>query len=174
MPLLSLTDLEYAFFGQSPDLASAQYAFYLAAYQAGASAANIMTRGTELGYTESTTLSFATTTTLADVTGMAVTVTVGTRPIIIEAYIPVSTVNAGGRSRLAILESSTPLNLADTSQINASGTSGTINARARLGGASQPSAGSHTYKLQGAVVTATAGTLAAGATFPMFIRVVEC
>lgn len=127
------------------------------------------TAGQELGYAESTTLSLSTTTSLQDLSGLTTTVTVGTRPIEVHGYVPVSTVGAAGRSRLGVIESTTTLQLADTGQTGSSTTSGTLNVWARLA----PSAGSHTYKLQGACVTASSGTMSSGSTFPAFIRVVE-
>lgn len=127
-------------------------------------------RGVELGYAEITT-SFAGTTastTDQDVTGLSVTVTVGSRPIeIIVSAGRFSNDSTGGTS-VKIKEGATTLGVMQ----NASGAGVNVPCfrRIRL----NPSAGSHTYKLTIACIGAAGTpTLVALATDPASISVCE-
>lgn len=127
--------------------------------------------GTELGYAENTGLSGSTTTTLSDVSGLTTTVTIGTRPIRIEAVIAANSITGGtGRCEIDIVEGSTTLGIGLSGTASATTVVGTVRATARLA----PSAGSHTYKVQARVASATSGSYSSGATFPAYIQVVEC
>lgn len=127
--------------------------------------------GRELGYAEVTNFSgVATNTSLADVAGLTITITVGSRPIFLEAYMPFNNITTGtGRAQIVIVEGGTTIQIGATPNIAASANAGSIRVGIRLA----PSAGSHTYKVQANVVTATAGSYTSGATFPAYIRAVE-
>jgi hypothetical protein len=130
---------------------------------------NLASRNVELGTATSTTLSQALTTTPVDLTGLTKTVTVGSRPILVSAIVPVSSVGAAGRTRILILEDGGTVQIGDSAALTASGQTGTLECSVRLA----PAAGSHTYKLQGATVTAASGALTSGATFPAQIVITE-
>lgn len=126
--------------------------------------------GQELGYAEVLNYStVATSTTPGDAAGLAVTVTTGTRPIFVEAFMPSTAVNAAGRSRMSILEGATVLQLGDSCSVASGLVTGCLCISVRL----TPTAGSHTYKIQMATVIAASGSYTSGATFPAYIRVVE-
>lgn len=135
------------------------------------------TSGTELGYTEVTNYSaVAVTSSLADCAGLSVTVTVGSRPIFVQAYIPATSLTfsaANARFEMALLESSTILQLADTPGKSASSGSAIVGGSVFCAVRLAPSAGSHTYKVQVKAFGTTAASYTSGATFPAFIRVVE-
>jgi hypothetical protein len=136
--------------------------------------------GRELGYAELTSNfnvaadTFGTTP--QDITGLAVTVTVGTRPIeIVAAGTFLTKTNSGGTVNLLIAEGATVLAF---TTFKAASTDQQVPAlcRVRLGGAKQPSAGSHTYKAQLQNGDGTAGStaqLGASANGPAALSVVE-
>jgi hypothetical protein len=107
-------------------------------------------------------------TTVVDLTGLTVTVTVGTtRYLKITGYLPSwSSTNATAYATLTIVESSTTLN-------SATGSTPTIGSGTVLSAVAvvTPSSGSHTYKLQLGSVTAGTVTMSASATSPAFILV---
>ena len=129
--------------------------------------------GRELGYAEITSsfTQVAAATTDYDITGLSVTVTVGTRPILLEAYLPtVAHTVANSTVILRVYEGATLLQVVtEATPATGGALSGARIARVRLA----PSAGSHTYKA--VIRTQTAGTITvtAGTTGPAFIRVVE-
>jgi hypothetical protein len=132
---------------------------------------NTQSGGAELGYAEATASQNFTTGTAADATGLTTTVTVGTRPIYIEGYVSDVTLNAVTFSAMAIAEDGTIIGIAYFNHtVSAQGTPLTIKRRRA------PSAGSHTYKLQGFRGSSGTSTwnMDAGSAFaPGFIRVVE-
>ena len=129
--------------------------------------------GAELGYAEITS-SFTTTTINADVdvTGLSVEVTVGTRPIFVEAFIPVvshSTTTAT-LIGLKLFEDATQLQSVNgLTPTTASASGGSRRAPARLA----PTAGAHTYKAAARQNVTGTLTFFAGATQPAYIRVTE-
>lgn len=133
-------------------------------------------RGVELGYAQITTS--ATSTTLnsnvaddtGDVSGLSVTVTVGTRPIVIRAWASRFFCDTTTSAAIAVLmEGDTTLSFARYDQ-HASASEGVpMVIESRLA----PSAGSHTYKVTLTVLSAATATIAAAATAPAFIQVVE-
>lgn len=123
--------------------------------------------GVELGYAEITTT--ATATTEADVAGLAVTVTVGTRPILVKMGCgQLYNNNASGYAIVQLKEGATTLAGWTWGTGVASVQSGYFR-EARL----SPTAGSHTYKvtLQGFIAGTT--TISASSTQPAYIQVVE-
>jgi hypothetical protein len=127
--------------------------------------------GAELGYA-AITASVTNTggTAAADVSGLSITVTVGTRPIIVKFRgAGLSNSAAHGGSFVTINEGGTVLG-----QGNASDPIATVvdqaNAEARL----TPSAGSHTYKVRIGSVFSGNTTVIAAPTFPAYIQAIEC
>lgn len=138
-----------------------------------------MSSGKELGYAEVTSSLTTTVTTDAnrvDASGLIITVTVGTRPIILEFYGWVwnTTLNSGVSIFLvenaAGNSNNTPI-LQKANMISAGIASASIpfNLRARLA----PSAGSHTYKVMFAAITSGTATIFGSSVAPLaqsFIR----
>lgn len=133
-------------------------------------------RGTELGYAESTT-TFSQASAVQnqdyDVTGLSVTVTVGSRPINVRAYLPTLT-NSGASLNLTVALYEGATQLQATSKLapaTAGGGAGDAKPEVRL----NPSAGSHTYKVT--IRTASAGAPTISSVVPTgtaaFIQVVE-
>jgi hypothetical protein len=130
--------------------------------------------GAELGYAEITS-SFAqaavANNTILDVPGLSTTVTVGSRPILVMAFISQLYSSSVGQMNLRIYEGTTMLTAAVAEVSTASRGDG-VAAMVRLA----PSAGSHTYKasiLKSAGTTPSDLTAIAGGILPAFIRVVE-
>lgn len=128
--------------------------------------------GVELGYAERTS-NFATSTSAApyaDVTGLSITITVASRPIMLkfwsgQGYHAV----AGGAGQIRIQEGTTELALAAPSGSGAN-EAGPIVAMRRIA----PSAGSHTYKVTLASILQVGNyNLFASATSPMFLQATE-
>lgn len=130
--------------------------------------------GTELGYSEITTppSSLTGTTAITDISGVTTTVTVGSRPIVVEAYIGWAGITAGSAplvGNLLIREGSTTLQYARVVSVT-SGQGVASHLAVRLA----PSAGSHTYKLSWNLVnSANTFAITADPTGPVFITVRE-
>lgn len=127
--------------------------------------------GNELGYaaiTSSVTNSSGTT--IADVAGLTVTVTVGARPIVVKFRgSGLSNSANNGGSAVLIYEGATQLTGGNTSD----GTATVVdqaNAEVRLA----PTVGSHTYKIRIGSVFSGNTTLVASSTLPAYIQVIEC
>jgi hypothetical protein len=123
--------------------------------------------GTELGYAEITSNVVQTGAGNQVVSGLSVTVTVGSRPIRIEVGCSsLTSSSASGISTVAIKESTTTLTSASAVLTTVALP---ITRAVRL----TPSAGSHTYKINlGQTITGNA-TLGAAAASPTYIHVVE-
>lgn len=126
--------------------------------------------GLSLGYAEITSNFTQTGAGNSDVTGLSVTVTVGTRPIIVKFDAGgLSNSSASGLITLAIKEGSTILATAALGPGPAANCSFALSRDVRL----SPSAGSHTYKINlGQIITGNS-TIGASATNPASIHVVE-
>lgn len=134
----------------------------------------VLPAGIELGYAQITSSPSGITGVGAanrvDVAGLTVTITVGARPIRLIAHAPLcsnSILGSGGS--VGIYESNTQITQASFTQAIA-GQNQLCRAELRLA----PSAGAHTYKVTAWAATSGTFTLAAGATFPAFLHVVEC
>lgn len=126
----------------------------------------------ELGYAAVTTASWNTTSgTLVDMSGLSVTVTVGTRPVIVTLYISQWSHSVNNARAEAALVDSTAGTVVQQNIIAAGGTGNGqgFSVIARV----QPGAGSRTYKAQYKAVDAGTVTMNAGSTQPAFIQVVE-
>lgn len=121
--------------------------------------------GIELGYAEIT--SNATFTTVQDIAGLTTTVTVGTRPIMIEFYGVVFASVADKYIIGSINEGATQIS-AGASTPGVTSAFSTLMIRTRIA----PSAGPHTYKIRALCQSGT-GTIGAAATQPAYISVVE-
>lgn len=131
------------------------------------------TAGRELGYAEATASQTFTSTTFTDATGLTTTVTVGARPIIVEGYVSYVTNSvAGNYSAMSIVEDGTAIGFSYFDHITTNAKGALLHVKRRRA----PSAGSHTYKLQGARSAGNSvWNMDSGAAFaPGFIRVVEC
>lgn len=108
----------------------------------------------------------------ADITGLSVTVTVGTRPIEIEFWAGAVSHSAANASlAVRLFEGSTMLSLGSLDgSLNTANKGVPCSVKRRLA----PSAGSHTYKAVLWVNTVGTATVTAGTIVPAFIRVVEC
>jgi len=129
--------------------------------------------GVELGYAESTTtqgsITAAGLANRIDVTGLTITITVGTRPIVVEGFVGQATNDTTDRGvGLAIVEGTTVLNVAIVT-LSLGTAYGTLNPKVRLA----PSAGSHTYKLMTWRIVGGTASLDASATAPNWIQAVE-
>lgn len=127
-------------------------------------------RGVELGYAETTSGTTSTTTnTYEDLSGLAVTVTVGSRPIVITAFLASVSHSASSGNILArIFEGTTALNTSFFQSGTAS-IAGQVKVMARVA----PSAGSHTYKVAWASQIAGTHTFTASSSVISFIQVIE-
>jgi hypothetical protein len=121
-----------------------------------------------IGYAQ-VTASQGSITTLADLTGLTVTVTlVAGRRIRIVGSVLVGSTVATDVIRLHIREGATDLQIRDTVPSVVSGTTTNINLECSV--VLQPSAASHTYKLSLERLAGTGTlTMGAGATYPAFI-----
>lgn len=122
----------------------------------------------ELGYAEITSNATTTATSVTDVTGLSVDVTVGSRAIVVEfACRGLANSAANGNALVSLREGATALAMADLISAPA-GLRVAVACRRRL--AASP--GAHTYKVQWLVSSGTA-TMYAGADHPAYIRVYE-
>lgn len=125
--------------------------------------------GTELG-SAATTSTFTTTSgTFVDVTGLTITVTVGSRPIWLQWYCPNVKSSNALLNYIQLVEGGTTLQIGYWQGSAANVPNGAMVLAARL----TPSVGSHTYKVQCASTSAGTLTLTAGATGPMLLSAVE-
>lgn len=113
----------------------------------------------------------ATANTIYDITGLSVTPTVGTRPVLIEAFIPQAWhAVANSDVNLLIYEDGAAVQNAVANSVSAALKAGFLRAAIRR----NPAAGAHTYKASAKSTVAGNLTYNAGAAFPGFIRVTEC
>lgn len=129
----------------------------------------VATGGVTLANVQSTTLNAAVSTASTAFAGLTATVTVGVRPIEIFGSVPSAAVTAGtGRFEIGIYEGATLIELAASTTVAATTTIGSLSVGLEI----QPSAGSHTYTLNGLVVGgATAGSVVSGVGFPAQLRI---
>lgn len=120
----------------------------------------------ELGYAEITSSFTRTGAGSSDITGLTVTVTVGSRPILVHVFAPQVVNSAAGLAAIALYEGATLLNSAYGPQ---GAINGSLNPWVRL----SPSAGSHTYKATLVQVITGNTTITASATQPAFIQVLQ-
>lgn len=129
------------------------------------------TGGRELGYAE-ITANVALTGSTADIPGLSITVTVGARPIKLIFDAQSGQISAAGNfNTLQIVEGPTILTAVQYGVASAN-TIFPLHREKRLA----PSAGVHTYKIQGGVAGTAGATdrLVATATSPAFLQAVEC
>lgn len=141
--------------------------------------ANATAPGAEIGYVSGTAAVTTASTSMVDVTGMSLTVTVASNPILIDYFCPLADTTAGGGTTTpsrfdiqiydvtgaAVIEQAYILTMT-----NSSGTSmgGMVHLAARV----NPSAGSRTYKVQFASESSgVTCRLYAAATAPMWLRI---
>jgi hypothetical protein len=134
------------------------------------------TSGRELGYAEITANATTTSTTAVDVAGLSTTVTVADRPIIVEfGCTALGNVTDSSGVNVFIVDTSGPTNVAigfrgsPTVSAGDALQSTSVMIRRRL----DPAAGSKTYKLQLAAVTAGTAVITASAESPAWIQVTE-
>lgn len=121
----------------------------------------------ELGYAQITTTATQTGAGSGDVSGLSVTVTVGSRPIVVEfACDGLVNTNASGITTAQIKEDTTVL-AASTVSLTTIGM--VVCRKVRL----TPSAGAHTYKINLAQVVVGNSQITAGASDPAYIWVYE-
>jgi hypothetical protein len=126
-------------------------------------------RGVELGYAQRLTTFTTTSDTAVDVTSLSLTVTVGARPIYLEFYGPACTNNANNCSVLIwLMEGSTQLQFSSVTPYVAS-----VTIPFHVGVRLNPSAGSHTYKVQTARLFGGTVSLIAAAGEPVYFRAIE-
>lgn len=125
--------------------------------------------GRELGYAEITTSFTQTGVGSSDVTGLTTTVTVGTRPIVVE-FFSQNTYNSAGTGLTAVYikEDTTFLQSASAYGVTVAAQY-QLSAKVRLA----PSSGSHTYKIAVQQFITGNSVIAAAATGPAFIQVLE-
>lgn len=127
----------------------------------------------ELGYAERTTDFTTASLTMADVTGLSVTVTVGTRPIVVEFFCSqVKHAVAGGLVAFQIVDEAAAIIMSGFHSSSAAGESDPVLLKRRLA----PTAGTHTYKVQACTSgfgTAGTSTITGGTTNPSSIQVVQ-
>lgn len=125
-------------------------------------------RGLELGYAEITSDITTTNTSLVDIAGLATTVTVGARPIVIVVWAALVTHTVDqGAITVTIHEGATEL---ARGKVNVSGANNGAPMFVRSRKA--PSAGAHTYKARWSITTAGTGTMFVNG-FPAHIQVIE-
>lgn len=128
----------------------------------------------ELGYAAITSDLTTTSTSMVDATGLSVTVTVGSRPIIVEAYLSEARTDKNGARAICEIYDSTGaarVQLGIAVGITTGGIGQTLCMKVRL----TPASGSRTYKVRWSVETALSatGTIRAASTNPSWIRVYE-
>ncbi|NUQ70403.1 MAG: hypothetical protein HUU17_06215 [Chthonomonadales bacterium] len=125
--------------------------------------------GVELGYASITSSVTQTGAGTQDVAGLAVTVNVGARPIMVRFEAgAISNTSASGLTVVKIMEGATTLGSANLGLLTANG-SAPVSRSVRLA----PSAGAHTYKINlGQFVTGNS-SITAAADNPAYIQVVE-
>lgn len=132
---------------------------------AGAAAAG----GAELGYAEITSNFVTTSLTAVDIPGLAVTVTVGAKPIMVEIGCWVASHSVAGKSVVIdLLEGAVDTGSGFTTSPAASSFV-PLGCKRRLA----PAPGNHTYKAAAQVFAAGTGTIYASPAAPTFIRVTE-
>lgn len=129
--------------------------------------------GRELGYAEITANPTAITAvgsgSAVDLTGLSITITVASRPILVEVYFATGSNNtASSGGGIAIQEGSTLLQ-----QCDMLGDAASERSHFRPAVRLAPSAGSHTYKATGYAIVGGTFSPLAGAQRPAFIRAVE-
>jgi len=128
----------------------------------------------ELGYAAITSDLTTTSTSMVDATGLSVTVTVGSRPIIVEAYLSEARTDKNGARAICEIYDNTAaarVQLGIATGVTNAGVGQTLCMKVRL----TPASGSRTYKVRWSVdagVSAT-GTIRAASTNPSWIRVYE-
>ena len=125
-----------------------------------------LTGGIELGYSQITANDTQTGVGNHDVTGLSVTVTVGTRPIKVIFDCGGGGNSGAGTTLITILEDNVQVALINLGVANVSTPTHREVRRA-------PSAGSHTYKINLNQFSAGNSTIAAAANSPAFIQVIE-
>lgn len=127
------------------------------------------TGGRELGYAEAT--STQTFTTVADVTGVTITITVASRPIMVEIWVGgvQNSIANSGVTLLLTDSANTILSRGDTVCPVAAANFGPMIVKKRLA----PSAGSVTYKARAQLLTSGIASLVAGTSRPMYIAARE-
>ena len=128
----------------------------------------------ELGYAAITSDLTTSSTTMEDATGLSVAVTVGSLPILVEAYIGEARTDKNGARVIAELYDNTGaarVQLGIVTSVTTAGVGQVLYMAARL----TPAAGSRTYKVRWSVDAGVSanGTLRASSTGPAFIRVTE-
>lgn len=126
----------------------------------------------ELGYVQITANVTTTSTSYVDVPGLSVTVTIGSRPLIVEAWcLGMWHSGANNLSRLRLYDATAAAEIAygDSRSIATANSSSPRHVIARV----TPAAGTRTYKAQIQSVDAGTTTLGATATSPAFLRVTE-
>jgi hypothetical protein len=109
-------------------------------------------QGTRLGISTATANVTTTSSTLADITGLSTTVTVGARPISVEGFIPyIAHSLSGGTVQISLVEDGTVIG---NSFFNAAAVNQSVPFIIKA--SRSPSVGSHTYKLQIATFSGTA------------------
>lgn len=169
---LSIDDLRHIFYGGGTD---AEMAFLRSAQSQGISAQDLLSiaaagGGMLAGSAVVTNFSAVAISNAGptDAAGLTFSYTAnGTSGLILAAYMPSQSVTGGsGKVRCSIYEGATLLELADSNIVAATSTVNSLLNIVPLIGATKPSAGEHTYKVQMQTITATAGTYTSGATFP--------
>lgn len=122
----------------------------------------------ELGSAQVTSNVTTTSTSAVDLTGATVTVTTGTRPVVVSFYGMVSHSVASKQFQLNLVQDGSSIQQANAFSVTAGGFV-PIHIMVRV----NPAAGSHTFKVQWQVVDAGTGTVAGGGTFPAQLEVVE-
>lgn len=127
------------------------------------------TGGRELGYAEAT--ANQTFTTVADVTGLSITITVASRPIMVEIWVGgvQNSIANSGVTLLLTDSANTILSRGDTVCPVAASNFGPMIVKKRLA----PAAGNVTYKARAQLLTSGVATLLGGAARPMYIAARE-
>lgn len=105
-----------------------------------------------------------------DATGLTISPTVGTRPIIVDFYSQVFNATVNDGVGVAIQEGSTILQIGQMASAGFAGSICPMNVRVRL----TPSAGAHTYKITFWAVVGGTATITNASTSPSFIRALNC
>lgn len=128
--------------------------------------------GVELGYAQSISDFSTGSTSLVDVPGLTTTVTVASRPIVVEFFCAgANNPTSGGAVTLSIVEDAGSVGLAQTLFAVDTNAKVPVHLKSRR----TPAAGSHTYKIQMSVSSGTGTLTAASGSFllPMFIQVLQ-
>lgn len=124
----------------------------------------------ELGYAQITANPTGFTTTPGDIAGLALTVFVGLRPILLDFFAPTTVIDSGAAARcvVTINEGATVFGRGETAAASTVIVSGQINSRIRLA----PTPGWHTYKCVGLTNAGTAH-IVCDPTYPCFFSITE-